>query len=163
MREPEEVNTHPSQPEEIELWVLISQVRKEILMASDRELKRFGVSTVQLGILHALYTAQEAGVSPNLSDLSRWVMRKHNTVSVILNSMEKRGLVLLERTSQRKRTVQVSITEKGRALYEAHMNNRKAVPQILGSLTQQERDQLVTLLKKLDLKSREILFKGPYL
>ena len=72
------------QDEEIELWALISQVRKELLTASDRELRRFGVSTVQLGILHALNNAYEAGVSPSLSDLSRWVIRKHNTVSVIL-------------------------------------------------------------------------------
>ena len=34
------------QGEEYELWMLISQVRKELLLVSDRELKkRFGIST----------------------------------------------------------------------------------------------------------------------
>ena len=150
------------QDEEIELWALISQVRKELLTASDRELRRFGVSTVQLGILHALNNAYEAGVSPSLSDLSRWVIRKHNTVSVILGGMEKRGLVQLDRTSQPKRTVQIGITEKGREIYHQHMKSRKAIPQILGSLSSEERDQLRTLLRKLDQKSREILFKSPF-
>lgn len=150
------------QDEEIELWALISQVRKELLTASDRELRRFGISTVQLGILYALNNAYEADVSPSLSDLSRWVTRKHNTVSVILGGMEKRGLVQLDRTSQPKRAVQIRITAKGREVYHQHMKNRKAIPQILGSLSPEERDQLRTLLRKLDQKSRDILFKSPF-
>ncbi len=151
-----------SQDEEVELWALLSQVRKELLTASDRELRRFGISTVQLGILYALNNAYEAGVSPSLSDLSRWVIRQHNTVSVILGGMEKRGLVQLDRTSRPKRTVQISITEKGQELYYQHMKNRKNIPQILGSLSPEERDQLRTLLRKLDQKSRDILFKSPF-
>jgi DNA-binding MarR family transcriptional regulator len=158
----EEPQYEISQDEEVELWALLSQVRKELLTASDRELRRFGVSTVQLGILHALNNAYEAGVSPSLSDLSRWVIRQHNTVSVILGGMEKRGLVELDRTSQRKRTLRINITEKGRDLYAEHMKNRKNIPQILGSLSLEERDQLRTLLRKLDQKSRDILFKSPF-
>ncbi|MBT4512350.1 MAG: winged helix DNA-binding protein [Chloroflexi bacterium] len=131
----EEPQYELSQDEEAELWALLSQVRKELLTASDRELRPLGVSTVQLGILHALKTAYEAGVSPSLSDLSRWVIRQHNTVSVILDGMEKRGLVQLDRTSQPKRTVRISITEKGQDIYNQHMHNRKNIPQILGSLS----------------------------
>ncbi len=159
----EEVPYEINQDEEYELWILISQVRKELLMVSDRELKRrFGVSTVQLGILHALNNAYEAGISPSLSDLSRWVIRKHNTVSVILNGMEKRGLVKLERGLEGKRSVRVYITENGRSLYHDIQQKRKHIKQILGSLTPEERDQLKALLRKLDHKSRDILFKAPF-
>jgi len=152
-----------SQDEEIELWMLLSQVRKELLMVSDRELKkRFGISTVQLGILAALYTAHEAGVAPSLSDLSRWVIRKHNTVSVTLTGMETRGLVRIERGSEGKRSVIVHITDSGRELYDHIQQKRKHIREILGALNPEERRSLAGLLRKLDQKSREILFKGPF-
>ncbi|MCP4612808.1 MAG: winged helix DNA-binding protein [Planctomycetes bacterium] len=162
MNSSEETHHEITQDEEYEIWILIAQVRKELLMVSDRELKRLGISSVQLGILYALNNAYNAGISPSLSDLSRWVNRQHNTVSVILGGMEKRGLVQLDRTSQPKRTVRISITEKGMTLYDQHMQNRKNIPQILGSLSPEERDQLRTLLRKLDQKSRDILFKSPF-
>lgn len=152
-----------SQDEELDLWMLLSQVRKELLMVSDRELKkRFGISTVQLGILVALYNAHEAGVSPSLSDLSRWVIRKHNTVSVILGGMESRGLVRVERGSEGKRSVIVHITDSGRELHDDIQQKRRHIREILGVLTPEERQILTALLRKLDQKSREILFKGPF-
>ena len=85
------------------------------------------------------------------------------TVSVILDGMEKRGLVQLERASQHGRSVRISITEKGLALYDQHMKNRKNIPQILGVLSGEERNQLGALLKKLDQKSRDILSKPSFL
>ena len=162
MNSAEEPQYEISKDDEIELWALISQVRKELLTASDRELKRLGISTVQLGILHALNNAYEAGVSPSLSDLSRWVVRQHNTVSVILSGMEKRELIQLDHDSKRQRTLRISITEKGRDIYHQHMSNRKNIPLILGSLSPEERDQLRIILRKLDQKSRDILFKSPF-
>ncbi len=150
-----------SEEEEFELWILISRVRKELLMASDRELRHSGLSSVQMGILHALYNARQSGVLPNLSDLSRWVIRQHNTVSVMLTSMEKRGLVQLERSSQ-KRSVRISITDKGYALYEEVMEKRKAIPDILGSLSPKEREQLRNLLLKMDQKARDLLLNVPF-
>ena len=152
-----------NQDEEYELWILISQVRKELLTVSDRELKRrFGISTVQLGILYALNNAYEAGIIPSLSNLSRWVMRKHNTVSVILAGMEKRDMVKLDRGLEGKRSVRVRITDNGLSLYQDITQKRKHIRQILGSLTPEERDQLKTLLGKLENKSRDILFKRPF-
>lgn len=163
MNPAEEAHYEINQDEEYELWTLISQVRKELLMVSDRELKRrFGISSVQLGILYALNNAYEAGISPSLSDLSRWVLRKHNTVSVILNGMEKRDLVNLERGLDGKRSVRVHITENGRSLYHDTLQKRKHIKQILGNLTPEERDQLKAILRKLDHKSRDILFKLPF-
>ena len=146
-----------SQPEEMDLWVLISKVRKQLLTVSDRELRKSDISTVQLGILHALYNASEAGITPNLSDLARWIMRQHNTVSVMLTGMEKRGLVQLERNPAKKKGLKITITDKGSKLYEEMMEKRKAVPAIIGSLTVRERKQLKSLLEKLDEKSRLIL------
>ena len=149
--------------EEFEVWLLLSQVRKELLMASDRELKkRFGISTVQLGIIHALYAADEAGISISLSDLSRQVLRKHNTVSVILNGMEERGLIKIERDNENRRSISISLTDDGRAVFRETEAKRKNIKLIIGSLTAKERAQLVALLKKIDQKARDILYQGPY-
>ena len=146
---------------ELDLWLLISRVRKELLMASDRELKRSGLTSVQMGILHALYKANESGVSPNLSDLARWVIRQHNTVSVMLTSMEKRGLVQIERGAPKK-GMRITITEKGAHLYLEVMAKRKAVPSILGSLTPKEQQRLRVLLLKLDQGARDTLLHVPF-
>ena len=147
--------------EEMDLWFLISRVRKEMLMASDRELKRYKLSSVQMGILHALYNAHESGFSPNLSDIARWVFRQHNTVSVMLSTMEKKGLVTLERTPP-PRSMKIDITDQGIQIYKEAMSKRKAVPAILRSLSSKERDQLKKILNKLDLKARETLLSIPF-
>ncbi len=147
--------------DELDLWILISRVRKKLLMASDRELKRSGLSSVQMGILHALYSAHQVGVSPNLSDLSRWVIRQHNTVSVMLTSMEKRGLVQIERSATRK-GMRINITEEGARLYRQAMEKRRAIPEILGSLSSKERRQLKAILNKLDQKAQDTLLRVPF-
>lgn len=147
--------------EEMDLWFLISRVRKELLMASDRELKRYNLSSVQMGILHALYNAHESGLSPNLSDLARWVIRQHNTVSVMLSAMGKKGLVTLERTTPPK-GMRIDITDQGIELYKEAMSKRKAIPLIVGILSQKERDQLKRILNKLDLKARDVLLTIPF-
>ncbi|MFO8101801.1 MAG: MarR family transcriptional regulator [Dehalococcoidia bacterium] len=149
--------------EELGVWMLLSQVRKELLMASDQELKkRFGISTVQLGILYALNNAAESGIAPSISDLARSILRKHNTVSVILAGMEKRGLIKMERLNKGKRSVTVHITEEGRDIFDAIEARRKNIKEIIGTLSARERRQLINLLQKLDRQAREILFKGPF-
>lgn len=149
--------------EQLSVWMLLSQVRKELLMVSDQELKkRFGVSTVQMGVLYALNEASESGITPTISDLARSILRKHNTVSVILRGMEKRGLITMDRSHKGKRNVTVRITEKGQEIFTAIEGKRENIKTIIGSLTVKERQQLITLLQKLDRQSRDILFKGPY-
>ncbi len=135
-----------SASEEYELWTLLSQVSDGMLRARDNELRQFGTSGVQMGIMYAL---NNLGPSPTQSEIAGWVFRRPNTVAAALDRMERQGLIRQLKNVGGKKQVRVEMTEKGREVYRQQRGHRGAIPAILSSLTPDERELLRALLRKL--------------
>ena len=149
-----------SSREEYELWTLLGQVNDGMLRVRDRELKLFGISTVQVGILYALAHGEHPMTQ---SDVANWVFRKPHTVAAALRRMEERGLVVQSRALDGRRQMSVEMTEKGLALFRQQHRRREAVPRVLASLTPEERRLLQVLLRRLRASTMlELAAKPPY-
>lgn len=149
-----------SAAEEYELWSLLGQVNDGMLRARDNELRQFGISAVQVGIMYGIKTI---GHSPTQSEIARWVVRKPHTVAAALERMEKQGLIEQVRNAGGRKEVRVEVTEKGEEVYRRQHRQRKTIPAILGGLTPEERQSLRTILKKLrDNTLSELVPKPPF-
>lgn len=80
--------------------------------------------------------------------VSRFQAQEHNTVSDILNRMEKQGLVTKIRESRGKSRVKVKLTELGERAYSQSLQ-RDILYRIMSILTERELKQMDSILSKL--------------
>lgn len=73
------------------------------------------------------------------------------TLTVNMNSLEKKGYLVRERSREDKRVVLVTLTEKGRKAFFHHRDFHKAmIKSAVKGLDDQERSVLIHCLQKLD-------------
>ncbi len=74
------------------------------------QLKKHGVSLIRFNIMSTLY---KNGGEMTPSRIAEDVFREKNSVTAVINTMEKQGVVRREPSSQDRRSVKVVITDKG--------------------------------------------------
>ena len=127
------------------LWVLLLQARDGMLRAREKELSQYGVSTMDVSVLNAIYLI---GDNTTPAEISRWIFREHNTVGSLLSRMEKKGLITKTRDSDRRNMWRVSLTEKGQNAYHQSVK-RESVHAIMSILSKNERQRLELYIRKL--------------
>lgn len=136
----------------IELIRLVNATARMLEVIADHRLQEKGLSVPRLRLLLWLHAAEHHGNKDGLSPsrLSEFQHISKNTVSSLLDSLEKQGLV--ERTLNRadKRKFNIRITRAGRDLM------RKTLPAHSANLTRafaglniEEQNDLLKLLRKL--------------
>ncbi|MDV7401944.1 MarR family transcriptional regulator, partial [Arthrospira platensis SPKY1] len=85
-------------------------------------------------------------------DLAGKILKSTGNLSLVIDNLEKRGLVLRERQQHDRRFVTIHLTETGRALIERVMPRHVAdITSLLSALTAEEQKTLGALCKKLGL------------
>jgi DNA-binding MarR family transcriptional regulator len=142
------------------IWGLFADTMEYIARARTMELTRYGLTREQSHILRIMY---EAGRSLTMSEIATHVLRKHNSVSTIIKRMERNQLVARAKTPET-RQYQISITEKGRDMFEKMPTN--SITMAFSSLSNEEKRLLVSFLEKLYKKVHSMLgldYKPPFL
>jgi MarR family 2-MHQ and catechol resistance regulon transcriptional repressor len=105
----------------------------------------------QFGVLETLYHLGplcQGAVSSKL-------LRSTGNVTLVLDNLEKRGLVRRLRDQADRRTVMIYLTDEGQALIERVFPKvASAIAEEMAALTQEEQDTLGTLCRKLGRNSR---------
>lgn len=144
----------------INLSALLIQTSDTITQAIELELAQYNINFPQARILFALKQENRPVTIPEISE---WVLRELNSVSTLINKMEKAGLV--EKTSRPgDRKTYITLTEKGDELYN-HITV-KAHHLTFTVLAEDERKEFKASLKKLRDRARHLLgidFKPPFL
>lgn len=105
-----------------------------------------GLTLSQYGLIEPLLQAEGTGVQ----DLADQAGVKAPTATRVLDTLERRGLVIRKRSEQDRRAVEVVLTPAGRvALSERHHWMRKCEQALFGQLTVRERALAPRLLRRL--------------
>ena len=117
-----------------------------------RELSAHDLTLSQLGVLESLLH-----LGPLVQgDLARKLLRSCASTTSVVEGLEKRGLVIRQRTEEDKRFVRVALTGKGRRLIEEIFpGHAQAISRLLGALTAAEQDELRRLCRKLGTAAAE--------
>lgn len=109
-------------------------------------LRAHKLTTGQFGVLEALYFAG----SMRANELSGKVLLSSANVTLILDNLEKRGLVRRERESGDRRCITIHLTDSGAALIgEIFPEHAERISKAFAALSASERERLAGLLKKL--------------
>ena len=160
-KEIEKIRILKKNDHEVNLYILLDQTDSIITNAIELELRHLRVTQPQIRILTML-SRQDEPVT--LEQLSNWTLKEFNSVSTLINRMEKKGLVKKTKKDGDLRTY-VDLTEKGSKLYHLDVTER-SVHLIFEKLSNEERMQLRALLMKVRDATREIMgldYKPPFL
>jgi len=146
---------------EINLYILLDYTDSIVTSAVELELKHLHITQPQVRILTLLSRQNEPVTLEKLAD---WTLKEFNSVSTLINRMEKKGLVKKIKKNEDLKTY-VTLTEKGSKLYHQGVTER-SIHLIFEKLSEEEKKQLKNLLKKVRNITRELLgldYKPPFL
>jgi MarR family transcriptional regulator, organic hydroperoxide resistance regulator len=130
---------------EYDLWILLSRVYHMIAKLRNMEMNKHGILPVQS---YMLFIIQAMGNATTPAELSRYVYQQRNSVSDILNRMEKQGLVAKKKTSKGNGRVLIKMTEKGQRILQLS-KKREHLQNVMSALNDEKRSQLESLLELL--------------
>lgn len=127
-----------------ELWRLIGKVNHSILLIRQKELRQHHIPVRQLHVLGAI---NDLGSKATLWELAKLVEREPNVMSKTTIVMEKDGLIKRIKTTPKSNLLRLELTETGRGLIK-HSRQSKSIEGIFSSLSDEDRRQLNSILKK---------------
>lgn len=90
-------------------------------------------------------------------DIAKYLLKTGGNVTVVVDNLEKQGLVVRIRDTEDRRIVFVKLTAEGEALfdrvYPGHLDRIKSA---MSPLSEREYDQLVSLLERLHLPEADV-------
>ena len=145
----------------IKLHALLDSTRETIQKAVKLELAQYQMSQSQVKVMHMLAQSEE-GLTP--TQLSESAIRELNSITTLVNRMQKKGLVAKVKRDGDNKTY-IVLTDKGMNIYNNTVTER-SITLIFDALSDEEKRQLTSLLSKLQTKARNLLgldYKPPFL
>ncbi|WP_338870631.1 MarR family transcriptional regulator [Myxococcus stipitatus] len=138
-------------PGAIETCISLLRLSNDLSVAYDASLGRWGLSTGRFTVLVRLYSASETedgrGLTP--AELAESSCVSRATMTGLLDTLEKDGLISREDHPEDRRMYTVHLTRKARVLLEEMFpEHYRRVAALMSGLSEEERDTLRTLLAK---------------
>jgi len=130
----------------LSMWVKLARAFHTMNALADRNISGFGLTTPQFGALECL-----GHLGPmTIGNLCKKMLVSGGNMTVVVDNLEKEGLVERVRDSIDRRKVLVRLTKKGRNLFnKIFLSHAEYITELTSVLTPDEQEELSRLLKKL--------------
>ena len=129
------------------VWMLLHQTYNSISRCEDKEFGKLGISARQHAILMAIMRTN-GPVTP--TQIAKWVDRNANSITLILDRMEKNGLIIRTKNVTDRRSLYIEMTEKGAEVLRQGVEvGWNIIRDVLSSLSVEEMKVLSDSLEKL--------------
>lgn len=134
------------------LWVKLSRAQSSFSRLSKQDIAGYGLTEPQFAVLECL-----GHLGPlKQCELSRKMLVSGGNMTVVVDNLEREGLVLRKEDPRDRRAFNVSLTRKGKSLFgEIFARHAAFITRTASVLTEKEQEELARLLKKLGLGLRE--------
>ena len=129
-------------------FITLARASEAVAARLHRDLAGKRLTTSQFGVIEALLH-----LGPLCQgELAGKLLRSGASMTSVVEGLEKRGLVVRQRTEEDKRFVRVALTGKGRRLIqEIFPAHAETVTRLFSLLTEEEQEQLRRLCRKLGI------------
>ncbi len=126
-------------------WLLLHQTSNLVVKAEDAVFGKEQLTSQQHAVLLAMKYI-EGPVTPSV--IGHWLDRNTNTITTLVDRLEKDGLVKRVRDLRDRRSVRLEMTAKGKeAIDRATVTGWQLVEDILGGLSEDDLRTLINLLE----------------
>jgi MarR family 2-MHQ and catechol resistance regulon transcriptional repressor len=130
-------------------YTKLMRAAESVTVRVNRAMAAFNLTISQFGVLEALY--HKGPLCQR--DIAAKILKSTGNITLVIDNLERRGLVRRERDSEDRRYLTIHLTQEGTALIaQAFARVETAIVAEMAALTQQEQELLGTLCKKLGLK-----------
>jgi DNA-binding MarR family transcriptional regulator len=136
-------NSYESAVKGYKLFFLLRLTADAIQKSREIELINFGISPQQALALVCIYSLKNKATP---AELSRWLYREPNSITILLNRMEKLNLIKKRADKKRKNIIRLSLTKQGLEAYR-HSIEFQTFLNIINLLPENKWKQLDSLLK----------------
>ena len=129
-------------------FITLARASEAVTARLQRDLAGKRLTASQFGVIEALFH-----LGPLCQgELAGKLLRSGASMTSVVEGLEKRGLVVRQRTEEDKRFVRVALTGKGRRLIqEIFPAHAETVTRLFSVLTEEEQEQLRRLCRKLGI------------
>ena len=151
------MGTHYNGSEEeilaLDCYIKLFRAAESVSQSINAHLRAYDLTLSQFGTLEALYH-----LGPMQSgELGQKILKTSGNMTMVIDHLEKRGLVTRQRRADDRRRVDIHLTEDGRSLIATILPTHVAgVVQSLSPLTMTEQQQLADLCRMLGLGQAHI-------
>ena len=146
--------SYPSFSEEdYVLAMLLRQAADAMSRARQAELMPAGITTIEAATLLVIDNLGQNAMPARIAEL---VLRRPNSMSALLQRMEKDGLLRRSYDLSRRNHVRMELTEYGNQILE-QVKPRQSVHAVFGTLSADERETLNALLRKVRTEALAVL------
>ena len=132
-------------------YVKLMRAAECVTARTHRHLASIGLTLSQFAVLEALYHLGPL----SQRQIGQKILRSSGNITMVIDNLEKRGLVQRKRSETDRRFFIVHLTHKGHALIsEIFPPHADVIAKELSALTAAEQDTLGSLCKKLGRKER---------
>ena len=135
-----------------DLWILLGETTHSISLERRRELNQYGIPVRQWDVLH---TIQDLGPKATLAEVAKQVRRKVHVISEQTVKMEKDGLIRRIKNTPKSKLFKLELTDKGIGIIKIGKNS-KTIDTIFSFLSDEERQQMESTLRRLLIRLKEI-------
>ena len=136
----------------LDAYIKLQRASETVLTHTTRHLAGHGLSTSQFGILEALYHLGTL----SQRDLAEKLLKSTGNISIVLKSLEKRGLVSRTRDPDDNRYMQVCLTDAGRERLLGVLGEHvRGIVEEMSALSPTEQEELARLCRKLGLRESQ--------
>ena len=143
--------------EDYVLAMLLRQSSDAMMRARQAELMPAGVTTIEAATLLVI---DGLGVRAMPARIAELVLRRPNSMSALLQRMEKDGLVRRAYDLARRNHVRMELTPYGKEVLEK-VKPRESVHAVFGALEPAEREALKNVLRKIRAEALAVLGERP--
>jgi len=133
----------------LNVFIKLNRAVESVNSILNSSLSREGLTESQFGVLEALFHLG----SMSQKNLGNKILKSGGNITMVIDHLEKRGLVLRRRGIVDRRYYNIHLTEKGKKLIEAVFPKQlKIITEELGILNENEKYELQRMCKLIGLK-----------
>jgi MarR family 2-MHQ and catechol resistance regulon transcriptional repressor len=130
----------------LDTWVKLARASSSFNKKSLENIRSFGLTQPQFGVIEAL-----GHLGPmKIGVLCNKMLVSGGNMTLVLDNLEKIGLIERVHSKEDRRAILIQLTEKGNSLFtKVFSNHAKCISSLMAVLTEKEQKELGALLKKL--------------
>lgn len=139
----------------LKLYIVLSRANKAINETTNQFFQENGLNPTEFAVLELLY---HKGMQP-LQKIGQKILLASGSITYVIDKLEKRGFIERASCSSDRRITYAQITPEGEAFMgKLFPEHEKHLHELLSALTPEEKEQAITLLKKLGLSIKDLSY-----
>jgi len=137
----------------LRLFVVLSKAYRSITDQVERDIQKEGLNPTEFGVLELLY---HQGEQP-LQKIGDKILLASGSITYVVDKLQEKGLLERKPCPNDRRITYAAISDEGRKLLQSIFPDHwKKIEEITGGLSNEEKEQIIPLLKQLGKYADEL-------